>query len=91
MFFFLNLLYCSEALDLNRKELSNRIICLVQERNDEINEFNNLIDIIIRNQHLENYIIMNCIEKKRSTIQALNNEIYLYRERLIYDQTAAKY
>lgn len=76
MFFFLNLFYFANATFLYKKELSEKISSLECERNNEISELNDLIEIIRRNQNFDTIFSTYCIDKKRSNIQDLNKTIF---------------
>lgn len=79
MFLFFCILYFVNVFFSNRTDLFNRINSLECKRNEEIKALNDFIDIIRRNQHLDNFFTTNCIEIKRSKIQSLNNTIYKLR------------
>lgn len=79
MLFFFIILYFSNVLFSNKNDLSRQIHSLECERIDEINAVNAWIDIIRRNQHMDNLNTKNSIDLKRSNIQALNNKIYILK------------
>lgn len=75
MFLFLNILYCADALENNKRLLIFSIASLEKSRDAEINSMNNLNNVLLRNINFDTSETTMSIQAKRTNIYAYNQLI----------------